>query len=341
MNLENMDDGRSAELAILQESKALERAYDAVLRDPLGGDPKKALVTLEPEDIERVFVQRGPAVMIDGQIKVQGRALLREKGTRRGYGIVKIIFLHGEGGNKKPNMPPVTREDVIALPRMVREYESILENNRHRIWRIPREDGYALHIVASLQDEQQGSMLVSMYVGPLKPEQTFSIKKPRVASSIPAVNEDGDTGRGILISHPTGDNGASHKTGFSMPDAAVPVNRSASDISTTAEPPAPSRMTPEAARQAEAGALAGQDESLRQRLADVEKRARLMPERRRPARKTALPGFRTARPGKSSSRIQMGRGGWRGFPPCDHVCRCGRSEVVKKKAPSRVSFFVC
>ena len=31
-------------------------------------------------------------------------------------------------------------------------------------------------------------------------------------------------------------------------------------------------MTPEAARQAEAGALAGQDESLRQRLADVEKR---------------------------------------------------------------------
>ena len=44
------------------------------------------------------------------------------------------------------------------------------------------------------------------------------------------------------------------------------------DISTAAEPPAPSRMTPEAARQAEAGALAGQDESLRQRLADVEKR---------------------------------------------------------------------
>lgn len=272
LNLENMDDGRSAELAILQESKALERAYDAVLRDPLGGDPEKALVTLEPEDIERVFVQRGPAVMKDGQIKVQGPELEKANLGKRGYGIVKIIFLHGVGGNKRPDMPPVTREDVIALPRMVREYESILENNRHRIWRIPREDGYALHIVASLQDEQQGSMLVSMYVGPLKPEQTFSIKKPRVASSIPAVNEDGDTGRGILISHPTGDNGASHKTGFSMPDAAVPVNRSASDISTTAEPPAPSRMTPEAARQAEAGALAGQDESLRQRLADVEKR---------------------------------------------------------------------
>ena len=84
LNLENMDDGRSAELAILQESKALERAYDAVLRDPLGGDPKKALVTLEPEDIERVFVQRGPAVMIDGQIKVQGPELEKANLGMRG-----------------------------------------------------------------------------------------------------------------------------------------------------------------------------------------------------------------------------------------------------------------
>ena len=69
-----------------------------------------------------------------------------------------------------------------------------------------------------------------------------------------------------------GDNGASHMTGFSLSDATVPVNGTVPDISTAAEPPAPSRMTPEAARQAEAGALAGQDESLRQRLADVEKR---------------------------------------------------------------------
>ena len=61
-------------------------------------------------------------------------------------------------------------------------------------------------------------------------------------------------------------------TSFSLSDATVPVNGTVPDISTAAEPPAPSRMTPEAARQAEAGALAGQDESLRQRLADVEKR---------------------------------------------------------------------
>ena len=54
-------------------------------------------------------------------------------------------------------------------------------------------------------------------------EGSFSLqKKPRVASSIPAVNEDEDTGRGILISHPAGDNGASHKTDFSLSDAVVP-----------------------------------------------------------------------------------------------------------------------
>ena len=113
---------------------------------------------------------------------------------------------------------------------------------------------------------------VNLYAGRTNEGRFFLQKKPRIASFVSGVFRNEDTGPGISISHRTGDNGASHMTGFSVPDAAVPVNGTAPDISTAAEPPAPSRMTPEAARQAEAGALAGQDESLRQRLADVEKR---------------------------------------------------------------------
>ncbi len=65
---------------------------------------------------------------------------------------------------------------------------------------------------------------VNLYAGRANEGRYFPPKKPRVASSIPAVNEDEDTGRGILISHPAGDNGASHKTDFSLSDAVVPVN---------------------------------------------------------------------------------------------------------------------
>ena len=71
---------------------------------------------------------------------------------------------------------------------------------------------------------------VNLYAGRTNEGRFFLQKKPRIASfvsgvsSIPAVNEDEDTGRGILISHPAGDNGASHKTDFSLSDAVVPVN---------------------------------------------------------------------------------------------------------------------
>ena len=57
--------------------------------------------------------------------------------------------------------------------------------------------------------------------------QLFPIKKPRVASSVSRVFRNEDTSRGIDISHPAGDNGASHKTGFSLSDAVVPVNDTA------------------------------------------------------------------------------------------------------------------
>ena len=112
---------------------------------------------------------------------------------------------------------------------------------------------------------------VNLYAGRTNEGRFFLQKKPRRILRFGGLQNE-DTNNGITISHVVGDNGASHMTGFSLSDATVPVNGTVPDISTAAEPPAPPRMTPEAARQAEAGALAGQDESLRQRLADVEKR---------------------------------------------------------------------
>lgn len=274
LSMEDTADARPVDVsAVLEESGALERAYDSVVRDPLDGRPDDVLATLQPEEIERVLVHRGPAVMRDGQIVVQGRELQRETGSRSGYGMVKIIFGHGEKGNKRPDMPPVTREDVVALPRLFREFENFIEGD-HRVWRIPREDGNALHIVTRHGEGGPGERLVSMYVGPLQPKQTFSAKKPPVASSALVSGRSRDTGLGNMVSRPAGKQGASHMTDSSLPDAAAPVNRPAPDFSTAAESPAPARLTPDEARRTETEALHRQDEALRQGMNDLEAQGR-------------------------------------------------------------------
>ena len=244
------------------ETRALEEAYDAVLHNPLTGSAEDVLARLEPEDIEAVLVHRGPAVLRDGEIVVQGNALKKAGLGRSGYGLVKIIFAHGEGGNKTPDMPPVTREDIVSLPLMIREYEGIVEG-AHRVWRIPREDGNILRIVTRHGEEGPGERLVSMYVGEWKEGETLSRKKPSVASSALVSGRNGDTGRGITISHPAGEQGASHTTGSSMPGEPAAVK---------------SWDTPEAAREAEARELAQQDEALRQQMDELEARGALDPD---------------------------------------------------------------
>lgn len=102
--------------------------------------------------------------------------------------------------------------------------------------------------------------------------QAFSVKKPRVASSVSRVFRNEDTGRGITISHPAGEQGASHMTDSSLPVTSSPVNRPAPDFSTAPEPPAPPRMAPNEARRAEIEALARQDEALRQGMDELEAR---------------------------------------------------------------------
>lgn len=258
----------------LREAGVLERAYDRVRQDPLGGEPDEVLAAIRPEDIEAVLVHRGPAVMRDGQIVVQGRALQRETGSKSGYGLVKIIFAHGEGGNKTPGIPAVTREDVISLPRLLRDFESRIEGD-HRVWRIPREDGFALRIVTRHGEEEPGARLVSMYVGPLKEGEAFSRRKPPVASSASSSSRNEDTGRGIDVSHPAGEQGAGHMTDSSLPDGAESVKPFAPDYSPAAEAPAlpvEAWETPEAARLAEMEELAGQDEALRLGMEELEAR---------------------------------------------------------------------
>ena len=72
---------------------------------------------------------------------------------------------------------------------------------------------------------------VNLYAGRTNEGRFFPQKKPRIASSVSRVFRNEDTSRGIDISHPAGDDGASPMTSFNLSDAAVPVNCSASGVS--------------------------------------------------------------------------------------------------------------
>ena len=141
----------------------MEGVYRRVKTDPLGGPHDEVLAALSPEGLKQVFLERGPAIMRDGEIVVQGRALKNEGLSKRGFGLVKIIFRHGEKGNKRPDMPLVREEDVVNLPRYIREFEPTKETNTYR-WTIPRKDGYRLIIVLGENPKSTGMRLVTMFV---------------------------------------------------------------------------------------------------------------------------------------------------------------------------------
>ncbi|CAK7067897.1 MAG: hypothetical protein DELT_01732 [Desulfovibrio sp.] len=173
-------EGQKVPGRIRKEMKELEKAYERVKEDPLGGPADEVLTALQVSDIEKVFIERGPAIMRDGEVVVQGRALKQAGLAKRGFGLVKIIFRHGEKGNKTPNMPEVTKADVVNLPLYTRKYQSMADEGV-KIWRIPREDGNHLVVVAGEKGRQDGMRLVSMFVD----QPTKKASEPRQHSTSP------------------------------------------------------------------------------------------------------------------------------------------------------------
>jgi len=119
--------------AIAAEVRALDSAYTRVLDNPVGAadDP---LVRLTSDRIGEVIVERGP-VWERGEADV-------EVG---GYGLVKIIWKHGERSGKEPD-EQVTRADVLRLPEVIRDFEPVTDRaqgdgKRLLEWQIERADG--------------------------------------------------------------------------------------------------------------------------------------------------------------------------------------------------------
>lgn len=168
----------AAQPAIRREVEALSRAYDAVRAQPMGpaDDP---LVRIRPEDIEATIIARGGWKGL-GDIEVKGA----------GWGLVKFIWRHGEA-SAKPAAKQVSRDDILAFPQVIRDYEARLVGAQ-REWVVARADGERVVYVDSPVAGKEGRRVITIHV--LGDNKRLPLSRRRDAGAPASPGKDGSLG---------------------------------------------------------------------------------------------------------------------------------------------------
>jgi hypothetical protein len=220
---------------IAGEVAGLSRAYDDVRANPTG-DVRDPLVAITPDDIEGTIVARGAFKDINDL-----------EFSKRGWGLVKVIWGHGaeaDPAKVSPDMQ-VRKEDITALPTVVREFEpsSLSPDGLRREWRIQRGDGKTV-VYADTMMGDQGRHLVTAYIDQPKPGSIApELSKKRPAPLPESASQAGDLTRDTIGGRSIG----VPEVGQSMP-AKGNIARSAAIDNTKAR----TEPVPEGRKQAEA-----------------------------------------------------------------------------------------
>ena len=195
------------------EQAALRQAFEEVTERPIGplDDP---LVRIRPSEFETIVVQRGPAFQRGEEIVVQGNALKKLFGTRRGFGLAKIIFKHGPKSSKDPEFQ-VTADDLARFPTVVREFEpSRVDGGPEgptftKEFRVRNGEKELVFSVSRFQRGDATDQLVTAFVQDPKRksgDEQFSRMKSAAAAGSPdsVVSQARDTAQGISVFAPEG-----------------------------------------------------------------------------------------------------------------------------------------
>lgn len=159
-----------AEARIKEETKTLSDKYDETLNNP-NGDPYDLMVSINPEDIDGADIVRGQTSWLN----MDGTRTSINGAKSSGFGLVKFIFYHGEKGN---DIIKLTKDDVVAFPRIIREYEPTICKDGSREWVVQRSDGYKVLYTDKVWAEDGKRRVVSMYVLTEKDAPLSKRKKP-------------------------------------------------------------------------------------------------------------------------------------------------------------------
>ena len=149
------------------EKRGLRELYDRTMKNGLAGD-EAPLVRITADDLTAILA-RGPGVLApDGSIIVHGATLKRATGTKRGHGMLKVIWKHGQKSGE-PEDARVTRSDVLALPEVIRGAPVSIDHNAigeptQWNWHRTRHDGKTVIYGASRFAGQDDAHVVTIYV---------------------------------------------------------------------------------------------------------------------------------------------------------------------------------
>lgn len=156
----------------LLEEDAIKKAFEEVKKDPVAGDPWDVMATIKPDELKSYILQRGAAIRDkEGNVVVQGRALNREKGTNRNFGLTKMIFKHG-----------IAAEEAALLPSILRAYEP-LDYGKRKEW-VVKANEKENFVIATAEVETSKETITTMYRVPK--EEKPDLSKKRLSVLLPA-----------------------------------------------------------------------------------------------------------------------------------------------------------
>jgi hypothetical protein len=200
-------DGRAVDVGQVGGIReSIGKAYDAVLRDPTGGPADEVLAVLRSPEFERVLLERGPSFFDkeSGELIVRGRDIARMGYDASGFGMVKIIWRHGEKSNVDSRFQ-VTREDVMRLPEILENFEprETGKKGQGRIWSVPNENGTMLAVVVNKRKGSEQPTTITVFRTDDAGRYAISVKRKAPASfgrraPFPAKRTPEDTPAGIF-----------------------------------------------------------------------------------------------------------------------------------------------
>jgi hypothetical protein len=232
--LGEMLDGRPIDVGrILRDTHVIGKVHDRVLGDPLGGPANEVLAVLRSPEFEKILLERGPAALNkNGEIVVRGKDIGRMGYDASGFGLVKIIWRHGEKSETDPRFQ-VTREDAMRLPEIFDGYVPEISGRKRQggRWSVDAGDGMSLVVAVGKRRGRVEKTTITLFRTndteryPHSPKREAPTSPTRLATK--GQNADGDTPAGsfgrTVPEDPSGQRGQGLRE-ESMPPGAEGVN---------------------------------------------------------------------------------------------------------------------
>lgn len=115
------------------------RAYDRLTKNPYQGKGTDVITKMKNHNGDTVVLQRGEAIPGEnGRVIVHGKALQREAGTQRNYGLNKSIYKHDMDRSQVTKMPKMLKEQPVNINEYGQHtYENITPKGNVRLVSTP------------------------------------------------------------------------------------------------------------------------------------------------------------------------------------------------------------